>query len=192
MSEGDRAAGTAYVGLGANLGDPVRQIETALRELAGWGPLRVSSLYRTEPLGDPTQPWYVNAVAELRGIAEPVSLLARLQALEERAGRRRSGRRWESRRLDLDLLLVGDLVLDRPGLRLPHPELHRRRFVLEPLVELAPAVRDPRSGRSAGELLEALDDPLRVQKLERPSVLGPRSGAAAHAAPAPALEVPQR
>jgi 2-amino-4-hydroxy-6-hydroxymethyldihydropteridine diphosphokinase len=145
----------------------VRQLERALRELSSWGPIRCSSFYRSEPLGDPGQPWYVNAVAELETSETATNLLGRLKRLERLAGRPEGGPRWAPRVLDLDLLLLGDLILNTPDLKLPHACFHMRRFVLEPLEELAPEVRDPRSGRSVQELLLALDDPLRVEKLSR-------------------------
>ena len=143
----------------------MEQLEAALREMANWGPLRCSSFYRTEPLGDPNQPWYVNAAAELETPESPVALLGRLRLLEQLAGRPPDRPRWTPRLLDLDLLLLGDVILNTPELRLPHQGFHLRRFVLQPLAELAPEVRDPRSGISARELLRTLDDPLRVEKL---------------------------
>ena len=139
----------------------------------------MSSLYRAEPLGERPQPWYINAVAELETSDAPASLLRRLQGLERRAGRWPGGERWAPRVLDLDLLLVGHQVLESPGLVLPHPAFQRRRFVLKPLVELTPEVRDPRSGLSARQLLAALDDPLRVEKLERAKIVGRGLGSSA-------------
>ena len=159
----------AYIGVGANLGDPAAQVRGALEALASLGPLRASSLYRSEPLGDPAQPWYVNAVAELQTELAPAELLARLQALEARAGRPAPGTAGRAsqapRLLDLDLLLFGDLQSGDSSLRLPHPGLALRRFVLEPLAELAPATLVPGSGRPVRELLAELEDPLRVEKL---------------------------
>jgi 2-amino-4-hydroxy-6-hydroxymethyldihydropteridine diphosphokinase len=140
-------------------------VEGAIRALAGLGRVRASSLYRSEPLGDAPQPWYVNAVAEVSTRLGPLPLFARLQALERRAGRPASRTRFAPRALDLDLLLYGDLVLDLPGLRVPHPELASRRFVLGPLCQVAPGARDPRSGRTARDLLASLDDPLRLLEL---------------------------
>lgn len=174
MTASAHAAHIAYIGVGANLGDAVGQVRHAIDALGTLGPARASSLYRTEPLGDPEQPWYINAVVELVTEETPDALLEQLHALEAAGGRERhdpddpagSGRsRWQPRTLDLDLLLYSDRVIDSPLLRLPHPGLSERRFVLEPLAELAPQAREPRSGRTVGEILAGLEDPLRVEKL---------------------------
>lgn len=156
---------TAYVGIGANLDDPAARVAWAIAELAKLGRTVASSLYRSEPLGDPAQPWYVNAVVRLETARDPQGLLADLQELERRAGRPLARERWAPRVLDLDLLLHDARIVRVPGLTLPHPELHRRRFVLAPLAEIAPHARDPRSGRTVAELLRDLDDPLRVERL---------------------------
>ncbi|HTO53989.1 MAG TPA: 2-amino-4-hydroxy-6-hydroxymethyldihydropteridine diphosphokinase [Myxococcota bacterium] len=153
------------MGLGANLGDPAGQLRAALRELSAWGPLRASSLWRSEPLGDPRDPWYVNAVAELRIDGEPLACLHRLRALERAAGRPDVRPKNAPRTLDLDLLLFGDCVIATADLSLPHPGLARRRFVLAPLAELAPALVPPGQTRPIAQLLRDLDDPLRVEKL---------------------------
>ena len=107
----------------------------------------------------------MNAVCELHTPLEPAALLERLLDLERRAGRPVEHPRRAPRILDLDLLLYDERVERTPELEIPHPGLATRRFVLEPLAELAPNVRDPRTGRSVQDLLGALDDPLRVEKL---------------------------
>ncbi len=117
----------------------------------------------------------MNAVAELETELEPEALLRELQRIEREAGRPAAHARWAPRVLDLDLLLYGERVLDTPELSIPHPELCARRFVLEPLLELAPGLGDPRSGAPLAGVLAALDDPLRVEKLPSGDVgRGPR------------------
>lgn len=139
----------AYVALGANLGEAettVRAAIAALGRLPGTQLVAASSLYRTAPVGVPEpQPDYINAVARLATTLTPHALLDELLALEARFGRVRPYR-WAPRALDLDLLLYGDVVLDTPRLTLPHPRLHRRAFVLEPLLELDPFLEAPGLG----------------------------------------------
>lgn len=136
----------------------------AIAALATWGPLRGSSLWRTEPLGDSPN-WYVNAVVEVETALDAHALLARMRALEQAFGRPAERARFAPRTLDLDLLLHGDALLASPTLTLPHPGLGQRRFVLAPLAELAPALVPPGEKRSIAALLADLDDPLRVEKL---------------------------
>lgn len=155
----------AYIGVGANEGNPAVQVAEALRALGGLGSLRASSLYRTEPVGGVGQRWYVNAVAEIRTRLEAEPLFTELRALERAAGRADRRPSGAPRRLDLDLLLFDDRILGTSELLVPHPRLHERRFVLEPLAEIAPEARDPRSGRRAAELLRLLADRARVQRL---------------------------
>lgn len=140
-------------------------MSAAIAELSRWGALRASSLWRTEPLGDPDQAWYVNAVVELEVGGEALELLGRMHALEREFGRPASRERWAPRPLDLDLLLFGGLELRTDKLKVPHPGLATRRFVLAPLAELAPDLVVPGQARSIGALLADLDDPLRVEKL---------------------------
>ena len=148
----------AYIGLGANLANPEDQVRRAIDELdqVPASHLRqVSPLYLTSPLGPVEQPDYINAVAALETQLAPIELLGALQAIEDRHDRDRSGERWGPRTLDLDLLLFGQAVIDVPGLRVPHPELARRAFVLVPLADLAPAdLVIPGMGR-LGELMAA-------------------------------------
>jgi 2-amino-4-hydroxy-6-hydroxymethyldihydropteridine diphosphokinase len=129
-----------YVGLGSNLGDREGTLRRAVAELgseSGVAVLRVSRFRETDPVGYLDQPRFVNAVAELETNLPPRTVLDRLLEVERRLGRQRQeGPRYGPRAIDLDLLLYGDTVLDEPGLRVPHPRLHERRFVLEPLAEL--------------------------------------------------------
>lgn len=152
----------AYVGLGANLGDrevTIRRAVASLDDLAGVTVVGVSTLRETEPWGPVEQPRYLNGAAALETELAPRELLDALLGVERRLGRVRDGEeRWGPRAIDLDLLLYGDLVLDEPGLGVPHPRLHERRFALEPLAELAPAAFVPGRGTVA-ELLRALDAP---------------------------------
>ena len=148
-----------YIGLGSNLADPQAQVEGGLRALGGLAEtrlLRRSRLYRSAPWGRADQPEFVNAVAQLETTLAPQILLDALLTIERQAGRERDTTRWGPRVLDLDILLYGDVVLDEPGLHLPHPHLHERVFVLMPLCEIAPELQIPGLGR-ADALLARLD-----------------------------------
>jgi 2-amino-4-hydroxy-6-hydroxymethyldihydropteridine diphosphokinase len=147
---------TVYVGLGANLGDREAAIRGAAERLRA---RRLSALRETEPWGNEDQPRFLNAVAEVETELPPRALLDRLLALEREFGRVRDGTRWGPRMLDLDLLLYGSARLEEPGLTVPHPHLHERLFVLEPLAELAPLLEVPGKGQ-VSELLRAIQSPL--------------------------------
>ncbi len=139
-----------YVGLGSNLGDRGAQIRAALDQLGalpGTIVAAVSSVYETAPIGAVEQPWFLNAVARLETELEPRQLLWNLLRIEHALGRERRQLRGP-RVIDLDLLLADDLVLDEPGLRLPHPELVNRAFVLVPLTELDPMLVHPETGET--------------------------------------------
>ena len=156
-----------YLGLGSNVGDPVAQIRKALERIRGTKGirlLRVSSLYRTEPLGETDQDWFVNAVAEVETSLLPLQLLDRLQEIEERM-ERNTPYRWGPRSIDLDILFFGNRVVEEPELTIPHPLVEQRRFVLEPLVELAPDGVHPLHGKTFLELLEDLGTAQQVQRL---------------------------
>jgi len=172
------------IGLGSNLttqaGGPSETLDAALTALEDMGarPARRSAYYTSAPIGPPDQPWFVNAVAELDSPLDPEALLQALHALEARFARRRE-MRWQARTLDLDLLDWHGTI--RPDytdwkaaaassqaparLILPHPQLHRRRFVLDPLTEIAPDWRHPVFGCAAGALLESVRDQA-VNRLE--------------------------
>ena len=143
----------AYVGLGANLGDRDATIRAAIAELPGV--VVVSTLRETDPVGVTDQPRFLNGVAALETELPPRELLDRLLAVERGLGRERR-ERWGPRTIDLDLLLYGDEVIDEDGLTIPHPRLHERRFVLEPLAEIAPELVIPGQGR-VEDLLAELD-----------------------------------
>jgi 2-amino-4-hydroxy-6-hydroxymethyldihydropteridine diphosphokinase len=147
-----------FVGLGSNLGERESQIRLALDDLARLPSTRVvraSSLYDTEPIGEVDQPNFLNAVVQLDTELTARRLLWNLQLIERRLGRVRN-RRWGPRTIDLDLLLYGELRIEEPDLRVPHPELTRRAFVLVPLVELDPMLVHPESGETLLEHLARL------------------------------------
>lgn len=144
-----------YIGLGANLGSPVKQVREAiedLRHLSQSTLISISSLYQTRPLGPGDQADYINAVAALKSELSPIELLDQLQLIEKRHGRVRHEERWGPRTLDLDILLYGDLVLHSERLTLPHPGVECRCFVLTPLNEVAPELTLP-SGVSIADLV---------------------------------------
>jgi 2-amino-4-hydroxy-6-hydroxymethyldihydropteridine diphosphokinase len=139
----------AYVGLGANLGDRERTLQAAVAALAAEPEIKVvavSALRETEPVGVGEQPPFLNGAVALDTTLSASELLDRLLAVEQRFGRVRVPGEHGPRTLDLDLLLFGDEEIDEPGLTVPHPRLHERRFVLEPLVDLAPGVVVPGRG----------------------------------------------
>jgi 2-amino-4-hydroxy-6-hydroxymethyldihydropteridine diphosphokinase len=150
---------TAYVGLGSNLGDRHRLIQQALdlmRQAAGVTVLRVSGVVETPSLAGMDQPMYLNAVCQIETSLEARLLLERLREIESGLGRVRT-HRWASRTMDLDLLLFGDQVIDLPDLKVPHPEMHLRSFVLEGLRQLTPAMVHPVLGETVTELAARLN-----------------------------------
>jgi 2-amino-4-hydroxy-6-hydroxymethyldihydropteridine diphosphokinase len=128
-----------YIGIGSNLNDPVRQVRRAIDALRSLGELViVSSLYRTKPWGKTDQPAFVNAVVGLATDLQPRTLLFALKALERELGRSQIAERWGPRLIDFDILTYGDQTLHLRDLRVPHPRLRQRAFVLVPLAEIAP------------------------------------------------------
>jgi 2-amino-4-hydroxy-6-hydroxymethyldihydropteridine diphosphokinase len=155
-----------FVALGSNLGDRRQSLVAGLDGLRGAGlePVARSSVWETEPVDAPGSRWFWNMVVELRTELGPFELLERLLAIERAAGRTRAERN-APRTLDLDLLLLGQLVVSHPRLTLPHPRMWQRRFVLAPLCEIAPGVIRPDTGRTAIEERDRLGDTARVERL---------------------------
>jgi len=148
----------AYIALGSNIGDRAKNFHAAIdlmNGVEGISVLRVSSFHDTKPVGGPPQPDYLNAVAEVETDLPPTDLLAELQRIERRLGRTRAAH-WGPRTIDLDILLMGDTIVDEPHLTIPHPRMHERRFVLEPLCELAPDAVHPRLKKTMRELLSGI------------------------------------
>ncbi len=156
-----------YIGLGSNLGDPIAELRGAVSELESRGvELRSrSSLYQTEPVDAPDQAWFVNAVAEIRFGGRPDELLQICVNVEAGRGRERT-RGNEPRILDLDVLLLEDIVVSTDELTIPHPRLHERRFVLEPMVEIAPDAIHPALRKTMRDLLKECMDESKVVRLE--------------------------
>jgi 2-amino-4-hydroxy-6-hydroxymethyldihydropteridine diphosphokinase len=149
----------AFIGLGGNADDSRRLLAAAVERLAatsGLTVLQVSRIYRSAPWGMKDQPDFVNAVAQVESDLRPEALLGILQQTEQALGRIRKGPRWGPRSIDLDLLTCDDTELETDRLRLPHPRMHERAFVLVPLLELEPSFRIPGRG-SAQACLRRLD-----------------------------------
>ncbi len=153
-------AKTAFIGIGSNLGDKLanclRAIEL-IRGIPGCSLIAGSDFYRTEPVGVEKQDWYVNAVISLSTSISAQGLLGSLMGIEEGMGRVRTGK-WAPRTIDLDILLFGQDIINDKDLEIPHPFMHLRRFVLVPMVQLAPELIHPVLGKSMSELLEDLSD----------------------------------
>jgi 2-amino-4-hydroxy-6-hydroxymethyldihydropteridine diphosphokinase len=157
-----------YLSLGSNVGNRGGNLRRAIEELrrSGIAVRRVSSFYETEPVDVPDQPWFVNCVVEVETDQGALELLRALQAIEQHMGRVRTTPRGP-RTVDLDILFFGGAVMDTPELTIPHPRLEGRRFVLEPLNEIAPELRDPATGWPVAEMLSALQDSWLVRRLPR-------------------------
>ncbi|MBA4396763.1 MAG: 2-amino-4-hydroxy-6-hydroxymethyldihydropteridine diphosphokinase [Syntrophus sp. (in: bacteria)] len=158
-----------FVGLGANMGRPAAQCNEATQKMHATNDIQVvrrSSLYRSEPVGDRQQDWFVNAVVEIRTLLQPGELLPALLSIETAMGRKRDAP-GGPRIIDLDLLLYGQQVIEGQDIVIPHPAFHKRRFVLVPLHEIAPYVIHPAFGVSIHGLLDRLDDDHKVELIQR-------------------------
>jgi 2-amino-4-hydroxy-6-hydroxymethyldihydropteridine diphosphokinase len=156
---------TAYLSLGSNVGDRERNLRSAIKQLGALGEVAaVSSFYETEPVEFTAQPWFLNCVVKMETSTTPGQLLAGILAIERTMGRRRTQNKGP-RTIDIDILFFGDSVVQAKGLTIPHPALHQRRFVLEPLAEIAPGLRHPVLERTIHELRDALPPGQTVRKL---------------------------
>jgi 2-amino-4-hydroxy-6-hydroxymethyldihydropteridine diphosphokinase len=152
---------TAYISVGSNLGDKLENCRRAIEALVSGGEVRItgqSRFYETEPVDFTEQDWFINGVIRVETRLDPFELLDRLQAIQRQAGRSAEGVRFGPRVLDLDILLYDRLILDDPRLSLPHPGMHRRRFVLKPLCDIDPDMVHPVSGKAAATLLAELGE----------------------------------
>ncbi len=147
---------TVYLGLGSNVGNREEMLQAAIDRLHSreLGIARISSVYETEPQGRRNQRWFLNLVAEARTDLFPRQLLRRIAKIEQELGRRRMLANGP-RTIDIDILFFGGFVVETPELTIPHPRIAERRFVLAPMVELAPELRDPVTRRTMRELLAA-------------------------------------
>lgn len=150
-----------YIGIGSNLGDPRKNCIEAVDRIKRHSCcefLKVSPFYRTEPVGVDSQDWYVNAVLYMSTNLTASELMNVLLEIERDMGRVRTGIRWESRIIDLDILLFGDDVIDEENLKVPHPLMHRRRFVMAPITDLDPEMLHPVIGKSMAKILEEIPE----------------------------------
>ncbi len=157
----------AYLSLGSNIGDREHHLRHAIECLEQLGRVTaVSSLYETEPVEFTDQAWFLNCAVALETTKTPQELMAALLALEREMGRQRTQRKGP-RAIDIDILLVGETVLHTPGLTIPHPAMHERRFVLVPLAEIAPEARHPALKKTICELLAELPPGQAVRRIEK-------------------------
>lgn len=157
-----------YIGIGSNLGDPRKNCLEAIDrigKISKCSILRVSNLYRTEPVGVEYREWFINGVIALSAGLSPRDLLDRLFAIESDMGRVRKCGQWAPRVIDLDILLFGRDIIDEDKLSIPHPLMHKRRFVLIPMLDLAPDLEHPLMGKSMSELLRAIPEDGQIVKI---------------------------
>jgi 2-amino-4-hydroxy-6-hydroxymethyldihydropteridine diphosphokinase len=155
---------TVYLSLGSNLGDRAQNLQTAISNLAEFGNVvAVSSFYETEPVDVGAQPWFLNCAVKFETEKMPRQLMSAILTLEQNMGRQRRQNKGP-RTIDIDVLLFGSSIIELPSLTVPHPRMHTRRFVLEPLAEIAPDTRHPLFKRTVRELRDALPPGQTVKK----------------------------
>ena len=156
---------TVFVGIGSNLGNRIENCSNAIRKISDFASVSaISSIYETQPVGYEDQHDFINCAVKIETNLSPYDLLLSLQSIEDTSGRERI-QKWGPRIIDLDILFYNDLVIDSDELTIPHPRAHLRRFVLEPLSEIAPDLIHPVLKVSISKLLEGLNDPKSVVKL---------------------------
>jgi 2-amino-4-hydroxy-6-hydroxymethyldihydropteridine diphosphokinase len=156
---------TVYLSLGSNLGDRAANLRAAIEKLSEIGEVTaVSSLYDTAPVEVTAQPWFLNCAVRLETEKMPRQLISSVLALEQSMGRQRNQQKGP-RIIDVDILLFGTSVIDLPALTIPHPKLHERRFVLEPLAEIAPDAKHPVFKRTIRQLRDAAPSGQTVKKI---------------------------
>jgi 2-amino-4-hydroxy-6-hydroxymethyldihydropteridine diphosphokinase len=156
-----------YLSLGSNLGDREANLRTAIEKLKEIGEvMAISSFYETEPVEVTAQPWFLNCAVKFDTEKMPRQLISAILAIEQSMGRQRKQQKGP-RTIDIDILFFGSSIIDIPSLTVPHPHLHERRFVLEPLAEIAPDARHPTFKRTVRELRDALPAGQTVKKLIR-------------------------
>jgi len=154
----------AYVGIGSNLGKKRENYQEALERIAKIPETKIvkeSSIYESEPLGD-SKEWYVNGTIEIETDLKPDQLLKKFKNIERAMGRKKVRKRWGARIIDLDILLYDNLKIEKGSLKIPHPEMHNRKFVLIPLSEIAPQEVHPILGMTISELLVSVKDDKKV------------------------------
>ena len=149
-----------YIGVGSNKGNREEYIKRALEHLKNEEDIKMlkqSAVIETDPVGNPEQERFLNLVIEIETFLDPYTLFKRLKNIERFLGRKETDEKWGPREIDLDILLFDDLVIKGKNLKIPHPQMHKRGFVLKPLCEIAPDVIHPGLNKSAKDLLEDLD-----------------------------------
>jgi 2-amino-4-hydroxy-6-hydroxymethyldihydropteridine diphosphokinase len=156
---------TVYISLGSNVGEREQNLRDAIERLRKLGEVKaVSSIYETEPVEYTAQPWFLNAAVALETELMPRQLMSRLLGIEKEMGRRRTITKGP-RVIDLDVIFFGHSVIETPEITVPHPAMHERRFVLEPMAEIAPEVRHPITKRTVREMRDALPAGAAVRRL---------------------------